>query len=198
MLTSQQCTFCKKSVVGPCENSMLAATCSQNAPAVAQPVNSASLLGPSAFADVHLKQAAEALVQPVAKLTPEQVEQVKSKLATEEERTIVTNTPRAGETLEQIKARADREWPVKPAPMKTQVAGSHYKDMAIQPLTYAEANEMPFTEASVVKYVSRWKSKNGIEDLKKARDMLDKKIAFEQAKEDQGLREYLRGLFAAV
>jgi len=55
----------------------------------------------------------------------------------------------------------------------SQVGGSHYKDMLIQPLEYIIANKLSFCEGNVVKYVSRWKNKNGIEDLRKARHFLD-------------------------
>ena len=55
----------------------------------------------------------------------------------------------------------------------SQVGGSHYKDMLIQPLEYIIANKLSFCEGNVVKYVSRWKNKNGIEDLRKARHYLD-------------------------
>ncbi|MDP3322676.1 MAG: DUF3310 domain-containing protein [Hydrogenophaga sp.] len=62
--------------------------------------------------------------------------------------------------------------PVKIA-LNTQEGGSHYKDMKIQPVEYIIANGLGFCEGSVVKYVSRWKNKNGVEDLKKARHFLD-------------------------
>ncbi len=55
----------------------------------------------------------------------------------------------------------------------TQVGGSHYKDMAIQPIDYILGNGLGYCEANVVKYVSRWKVKNGVEDLRKARHYLD-------------------------
>ena len=54
-----------------------------------------------------------------------------------------------------------------------QVGGDHYKKMKIQPIDYIMANQMPFCEASVVKYVSRWRDKNGIEDLRKAKQLID-------------------------
>ena len=54
-----------------------------------------------------------------------------------------------------------------------QVGGNHYKKMKIQPIDYIMANQMPFCEASVVKYVSRWRDKNGIEDLRKAKQLID-------------------------
>jgi hypothetical protein len=54
-----------------------------------------------------------------------------------------------------------------------QVGGDHYKSMAIQPIDYILANNIGFVEGCVIKYVSRWKSKGGVEDLKKARHFLD-------------------------
>ena len=44
-----------------------------------------------------------------------------------------------------------------------QIGGSHYKDMKIQPIDYIVENEIPYREANVIKYVSRYKSKNGLE-----------------------------------
>lgn len=63
--------------------------------------------------------------------------------------------------------------------MKSQIGGSHYKDMAIQPLEYSMKNGLNACEHSVVKYVSRHRSKNGRQDLEKAIDMLEKLIEFE-------------------
>lgn len=54
-----------------------------------------------------------------------------------------------------------------------QVGGSHYKDMAIQPIEFIEANKMSYLEGNVVKYVSRYKRKNGVDDLRKAKHYLD-------------------------
>jgi hypothetical protein len=49
-----------------------------------------------------------------------------------------------------------------------QINGNHYKLMMIQPLEYALANDMGICEHAVVKYISRWKTKGGVEDLRKA------------------------------
>ena len=40
--------------------------------------------------------------------------------------------------------------------------------MKIQPLEYCHANNIGKIEGDVISYVSRWRNKNGIEDLKKA------------------------------
>ena len=52
-------------------------------------------------------------------------------------------------------------------PLIAQEGGSHYKDRGIQPLEYTMKNNLSFCEGNVVKYISRYKSKNGIEDLAK-------------------------------
>lgn len=49
-----------------------------------------------------------------------------------------------------------------------QVAGSHYKSLRIQPIEYAHANQLGPCETYVLKYISRHKSKNGAEDIRKA------------------------------
>ena len=67
-----------------------------------------------------------------------------------------------------------------PDPLSVQHGGKHYKDMRIQPVEYIHANGLGFCEGSVVKYVSRWRSKGGIEDLKKARHFLDLLISLEK------------------
>lgn len=60
----------------------------------------------------------------------------------------------------------------KPA-LAYQEGGQHYKNLAIQPFEYIHANSIPFAEGNVIKYVTRWRAKGGIADLKKARHFLD-------------------------
>jgi len=48
-----------------------------------------------------------------------------------------------------------------------QVAGKHYKELKIQPIQYITANNLPYIEGNVVKYITRWRHKGGIEDLNK-------------------------------
>ena len=52
-------------------------------------------------------------------------------------------------------------------PLVAQEGGGHYKNRGIQPLEYTMKNKLSFCEGNVVKYISRYKSKNGIEDLAK-------------------------------
>ena len=64
---------------------------------------------------------------------------------------------------------------------QTQVGGTHYKSNAIQPWDYIAANELGYFEGNIVKYVSRWKDKGGLDDLRKARHYLDKLIELREA-----------------
>lgn len=68
----------------------------------------------------------------------------------------------------------------KPA-LDVQVGGDHYKDMKIQPVEFIHANGIGFFEGNVISYVSRWRKKNGIEDLKKAKHFIDLLIDLETA-----------------
>ena len=54
-----------------------------------------------------------------------------------------------------------------------QVGGNHYAKMKIQPMEYILANDIGFAEGTAISYLSRWKDKNGIEDLRKARHTID-------------------------
>jgi hypothetical protein len=65
------------------------------------------------------------------------------------------------------------------APLNTQIAGDHYKKLKIQPVEYIHANGIPFIEGSVIKYVTRWRDKGGIDDLRKARHFIDLLIDLE-------------------
>lgn len=62
---------------------------------------------------------------------------------------------------------------------KEQVGGAHYKDLAIQPAEFIHKNGIGYMEGAVIKYLTRWRAKNGIEDLKKARHYLDLLIEME-------------------
>lgn len=67
---------------------------------------------------------------------------------------------------------------------ETQVGGDHYKGKVIQPWDYIVANNLDFLEGNIVKYVSRWRVKGGMEDLLKAKHFLEKLI---EVNKDKGL-----------
>jgi hypothetical protein len=49
-----------------------------------------------------------------------------------------------------------------------QVGGNHYKKFAIQPAYFCWKNNLPYLEATAIKYLCRWKDKGGVQDLDKA------------------------------
>lgn len=62
-----------------------------------------------------------------------------------------------------------------------QVSGNHYK-LPIEPWDYVIANDLGYLEGNIVKYISRYKKKNGLQDLQKALHYLEKLIEVEQDK----------------
>lgn len=56
-----------------------------------------------------------------------------------------------------------------------QIGGLHYK-LPIEPWDYVIANNLGYLEGNIVKYVSRYKNKNGLQDLQKALHYLEKLI----------------------
>lgn len=56
---------------------------------------------------------------------------------------------------------------LKAFPTEKQEGGDHYKGYAIEPYHFIQKNNLNFFQGNVIKYVVRYKKKNGIEDLKK-------------------------------
>lgn len=53
----------------------------------------------------------------------------------------------------------------------------HYNQGLIEPIDFIKSQNMNYIEGNIIKYTTRYKFKNGIEDLKKAQWYLDKLIA---------------------
>lgn len=64
-------------------------------------------------------------------------------------------------------------------PLDVQVGGGHYKALPIQPVEYNMKNGLNYCQGSVVKYITRYKEKGGVEDLKKAKHFIDLLIELE-------------------
>ena len=69
-------------------------------------------------------------------------------------------------------------------PLDVQVGGYHYKNMPIQPLEFAHKNGLNFCQGNVIKYVTRYKNKDGLKDLEKARHYIDLLIQLEYGGSD--------------
>lgn len=52
-------------------------------------------------------------------------------------------------------------------PLVPQEGGDHYKLRPIQPIEYSERNGLSMSQGNIVKYITRHKEKNGVEDLAK-------------------------------
>lgn len=68
-------------------------------------------------------------------------------------------------TDEELEKIIDDHLPFKA--LDRQVGGSHYKDCPIQPIEYIMANELPYCEANIVKYITRHAKKGGAKDIEK-------------------------------
>lgn len=79
---------------------------------------------------------------------------------------------------EQTSRQAQAESHAK-SPLDVQTGGDHYKKMKIQPAYYNWANNIGFIEGSCIKYLSRWRSKGGVEDLRKSMHLHELLIYFE-------------------
>lgn len=69
--------------------------------------------------------------------------------------------------------------------LATQVGGSHYKDMKIQPVEFIHANNIPFIEGACIKYLCRHRYKGRAEDLRKVIHFCEMLIELEYGDEEK-------------
>ena len=62
-----------------------------------------------------------------------------------------------------------------------QVGGSHYKGTEVEHWDIAWMFSFDYYQGQITKYVMRWRDKNGLEDLEKARHFLEKYIELVKA-----------------
>lgn len=79
------------------------------------------------------------------------------------------NSPSTG--MEHPQTKRTENLPL-PSPGQ-QIGGNHYESKGIQPIQYATANSLDLFQHNVVKYVTRWRDKGGLEDLQKAKHYLE-------------------------
>jgi len=63
-----------------------------------------------------------------------------------------------------------------------QVGGSHYSNLAIQPMEYSMANNLDACQHTAIKYITRFREKDGIRDLEKAIHTIQMLIEIEERK----------------
>ena len=67
-----------------------------------------------------------------------------------------------------------------------QVGGKHYSKYGdFQPWDAVIAWELGYLEGTALKYIARWRDKNGVEDILKAIHFLEKLVEVEKAKQEQ-------------
>lgn len=81
--------------------------------------------------------------------------------------------------------------------LNTQEGGSHYKKLAIEPVEYAFKNNLDFFQGNVVKYITRFRDKKGLEDLKKAKHFIDLLIQFEYGEKGDSCQDKHEGCACA-
>ena len=86
------------------------------------------------------------------------------------------SVPLVYKAKQEYTGKISAEYGREPAANTRQEGGNHYKTLAIQPWDYIVQNNLGFLEGNIIKYVTRWKDKEGVQDLQKARHFLDKLI----------------------
>lgn len=66
------------------------------------------------------------------------------------------------------------------SPLQTQISGDHYTKLSIQPMQCSMKNGLDPLQHTIIKYVTRFRDKAGIEDLEKAKHCIDMLIEFEK------------------
>jgi len=64
----------------------------------------------------------------------------------------------------------------------------YYYNMPIDVIEFCQANNLPFDVGNIIKYVVRYKNKNGVKDLIKAREYIDRMIFFELSQSKKNTR----------
>lgn len=61
-----------------------------------------------------------------------------------------------------------------------QIGGDHYQSLGVHPDHFATANDWDATAFSILKYLTRWRSKEGLKDLQKAHHFVERRTGFQQ------------------
>lgn len=86
------------------------------------------------------------------------------------------------EKFNRVKAKsAVPDAPVKFTIPPTSTTKPHYYPMP-DPFAYAKVHGLDFVEASAIKYITRWRKKDGLKDLEKAAECINRLIQDEKTK----------------
>ena len=94
-------------------------------------------------------------------------------------------TPEQNEAMDKLITLSQTEghWQVTgnvATPLEVQIGGIHYKGKLIQPVDYISANKLNFLEGCIVKRITRWRDKDGFQDLEKIKHEVDLLIEMEK------------------
>ena len=70
------------------------------------------------------------------------------------------------------------------------ISPEHYSKFKIEPFDFIHENGLGFAEGNVIKYVCRWREKNGVEDLEKAVRYLQLLIVYAKIEKEKNETEY--------
>lgn len=73
--------------------------------------------------------------------------------------------------------------------LETQVGGDHYVKNKIQPIEYIHANELPFIDGCICKYITRHRDKGGAQDVEKIIHYAKLLLKLEYGYSDEQLNE---------
>jgi len=75
--------------------------------------------------------------------------------------------------------------------LQDQVGGNHYSQMKIQPVEFIYANQeyIGFIEGLIIRYLCRWKFKDGLKDLLKVKHLINILIEFRMKEEEEAEAE---------
>jgi hypothetical protein len=84
-----------------------------------------------------------------------------------------------------LKCKDGFSWPYQASKKASskQIGGDHYKGLSIQPAEFCHRNNIPYLEATAIKYLCRWRSKGGVQDLDKAIHFIELLKEYESLKD---------------
>jgi hypothetical protein len=115
-------------------------------------------------------------ISKIAKITNYLAKHGTTEKAADIAKKLKVSVPLVYKAKQEYTGKISAEYGREPAANTRQEGGNHYKALAIQPWDYIIQNNLGFLEGNVIKYVTRWKEKEGLQDLQKARHFLDKLI----------------------
>ena len=72
---------------------------------------------------------------------------------------------------------------------RNRISPGHYKRFEIEPFGFIHANGLGFAEGNVIKYICRWREKNGVEDLEKAMRYIQLLIVYAKIEKEKNETE---------